>query len=137
MNIWIEFIFVIVRAGLVSLGTLMVQHGWISEQTAAHFSGPAAIWISAGLFIVGLSVGHSAWNKIKAAAIARIALMFPSSSPPAFVVAALQNFTKSALWYFATTFSATTSPEDKAKLQSAVQAIKKVLADNGLGEVPR
>ena len=127
MNLWIELLFVLIRATLISLGTLMAHHGWISEQTAAHFGGPAAIWLTAGLFVIAAAVGQSAWSKIRTAAAARLALLFPAGTPAAYVVSALREITRSALWALASGVA----EKDREELKNACDAVKRVLVRHG------
>ncbi|MCU1347673.1 MAG: hypothetical protein JWO56_703 [Acidobacteria bacterium] len=127
MNLWAELLFVLVRAVLISLGTLMAHHGWISETTATHVSGPAAAWLSAGLFVIAAAVGQSAWSKIRTAAAARLALMFPAGTPAACVIAAMREVTRSALWSLA---SGVTDAERK-QLRDAADAVRRVLVRHG------
>lgn len=134
MNIWLELLFVLVRGALLSLGTLMVQHGWISEQTAMHFSGPAAIWLTAGVFVIATTLGHSAWSKVKATAAARIALMFPAGSPAALVIEAMKDVTKKSLWALARDLTKDDTDEDRQKLEKATEAVKGVLLEHGFSD---
>lgn len=127
MNLYAELLFVLIRATLISLGTLMAQHGWISEQTAAHFSGPAAVWLTAGLFVIAAAVGQSAWSKIRTAAAARLALLFPSGTPAALVVSALRDVTRSALWALASGVT----EKDREQLRSACETVERVLVRHG------
>jgi hypothetical protein len=130
MNVWAELVFVLVRATLISLGTLMAQHGWISETTAAHFSGPAAVWLSAGLFVIAAAIGQSAWSKIRTAAAARIALMFPAGTPAACVVSAMREVTRGALWSLASGVT----EEDRQHLRDAAAAVRRVLLRHGYAQ---
>lgn len=127
MNVWAELLFVLIRAALISLGTLMAHHGWISEQTAAHFGGPAAVWLSAGLFVIAAAIGQSAWSKIRTAAAARLALLFPAGTPAACVVSAMREVTRSALWALASGVT----DKDREQLRNASAAVKRVLARHG------
>jgi len=127
MNVWAELLFVLVRATLISLGTLMAHHGWISESAAAHFGGPAAIWVTAGLAVIAAAVGQSAWSKIRTAAAARIALMFPAGTPAACVVSAMREITRGALWSLASGIT----EKDRQQLRDASAAVRRVLVRHG------
>ena len=130
MNLWLELLFVLVRAALISLGTLMVQRGWIAEETAQQFADPAAAWLAAGLFVIGVALGQSAWSKIKTAAAARLALMFPAGSPWHFVASAMREITKAALWRLARGTRGRRA-EDNEHLYDAATAVRHVLVEHG------
>ena len=127
MNLWLELLFVAVRAGLVSLGTLMVHRGWIAEETATQFTEPAAAWIATGLFVIGVAIGQSAWSKVKTAAAARLALMFPAGSPWLFVMSAMREVTTNVLWKLA---RGKRGP-DNDHLYDATKAVRHVLVEHG------
>ena len=130
MNLWLELLFVIVRAVLVSLGTLMVHRGWIAEETAQQFAEPAAAWIAAGLFVIGVALGQSVWSKVRTAAAARLALMFPAGSPWHFVLSAMREITRSALWRIARGARGRRT-EDNEHLYDAATAVRHVLVEHG------
>lgn len=115
----------------------MVNRGWIDQATADTYVGPASIWITAGLFLISITLGHSVWSKVKTAAAARLALMFPSNSPAWFVLSALRQVTVKSWWYFAKELARQTSEADRKKLDEAIAAVKKTLEDHGFGEPPK
>jgi hypothetical protein len=134
VNIWVEFVFVLVRAGLVALGTLLVQHGWISQTTADNLTGPAAVWITAGAFVIFAALGQSVWSKIKAAAAARLALMFPAGSSSEEVRTAMTQLTRRSLWFLAKHLASKATDADRRELESAFNAVRKVVVDGAGGE---
>jgi hypothetical protein len=98
VNIYVELAFVIIRAGLIALGTLFVQHGWISQEAANHLTGPAAVWITAGASVLFLAIGQSIWSKIVKFAYAKVALLMPSGTEGVLVRLALKQLSKAAKW---------------------------------------
>lgn len=130
MNLWLELLFVAVRAALVSLGTLMVHRGWIAEDMAKQLTEPAAAWIATGLFVIGVAVGQSAWSKVKIAAAAKIALMFPAGSPWHFVGSAMGEITRTALWRLARGARGRRAEENE-HLHDAATAVRHVLVEHG------
>lgn len=131
MNIWLRLVFVAVRAGLIAFGTLMVQRGWIDQATADTYTGDAAIWISSGLFVIVSVVGASAWEKIKHAAMTRLALMFPSGTSAGTIVATIPLLAKRSLWILAKGLTKDLSDVEARRLTEAQQAVIEVLSRNG------
>jgi hypothetical protein len=134
VNIYVEFFFVLVRAGLIALGTLFVQHGWITQPTADHFTGPAAVWITAGVSVLFFAIGQSAWSKVKAFALAKLSLLMPAGTEGVLARVALRQLSKAAQWGLARELNKRVDETDTSKIDAAMKTVKSVLEENGFTE---
>lgn len=73
MNIYLEIAYAIARAAIIAIGSYAVHRGWISAEHAQTLTGPAALWLAAGLLATIATVWRSIRNKIGAAATMKIA----------------------------------------------------------------
>lgn len=111
-----SLLIVLIRAALIALGTLLVQHGYVTEATAQHVSSDAAIWIAAGVSVLLATSAHSLVEKVKAKALQQLALILPEGTSRGMLLSIASLLTRRSLVLLA---RGKVSDEDLRKLADA------------------